>query len=334
MTPFTGVGLHGGFRGDAWFKHRIEIFKNYTLKSLLNQSNRNFIHWFSFRKEEENHPYVKELGDYMKSLNYRFIFTFDGLMYWDDKYTNYGLRTKLKNFLMMARDEWHNGEWHGLANIWKNTWEDKNRTLISRVESSLRKIIQEVGNDYEWVYLTRIDSDDMFHKESIALIQEQKPENRRSLVFKDGYILNIETGEVAEWRPPTNPPFHTIIFPSSIFFDSLSHVEYYRDFKTHEDATRVFTPVVLDMGKYMVSYHGKHISTAWDSPIDKKIHHFVKYGNAEPFKVEPKGYCYTTSGKNISTRWRNRSTFEKNSMIGEEFTDDTTRREILSNFGI
>lgn len=47
--PFTGVGIFGGFRGQEWFAKRIEIFKQYTLKSLLNQTNKNFDCWISFR---------------------------------------------------------------------------------------------------------------------------------------------------------------------------------------------------------------------------------------------------------------------------------------------
>src|SRR3990167_9840934 len=99
-TPFTGVGLHGGFRGNEWFKHRIEIFKNYTLKSMLNQSNKDFIHWFSFRQEELTNQEVFKLDEYLTRLNYPHIFTFDGLMYWDDKFSNYNLKTKIRNFLM------------------------------------------------------------------------------------------------------------------------------------------------------------------------------------------------------------------------------------------
>ena len=84
--PFTGVGLYGGFRGQEWYKDRIEIFKQYTLKSLLNQTERNFVIWLSFRPQEETNPLTAELLNYLKSLDIQYVATFNGLMYIDDKY--------------------------------------------------------------------------------------------------------------------------------------------------------------------------------------------------------------------------------------------------------
>lgn len=325
-TPVTGVGLHGGFRGDAWFKHRLNIFKNYTLKSLLNQSNRDFIHWFSFRPEEQGHPLVVELDLHLSALDYPHIFTYNGLMYWDDKFTNYSPRVMLRNFLMMLWDSWIYKTLPNPLTLLKYTWENKNRTLLQRVGKSLQVIKDRIGSDYDWVYMTRIDSDDMLHRESIALIQKQEPAVRKALVFDKGYILNVLTGQVAEWNPPTNPPFHTIIFPGKDFFSAAFHVHYYGDFRTHEDIPKVFNAVTLD-SQFMVSYHGKHISTAWDSPLPKKAYHKLKYGSTEPFK----GYMYTTSGQNISTHWESRTGHVRNFMIGQEFED---KAEILKQFGL
>lgn len=332
-TPFTGVGLHGGFRGNKWLEHRIGIFKNYTLKSLLNQSNRNFIHWFSFRPEEKDNQFVLGLADYLKQQKYNFIFTFDGLMYWDDKFNTYTLKQRARNFLMIMWDMWIYKELKNPKTIWKYTWENKNETLVQRIANSIQIIASVLSTNYDWIYMTRIDSDDMFHSQVVDLIQNQEPEERKALIFKNGYILNTQTGQVAEWNPPTNPPFHTIIFPKEVFFDAQKHREYYRDFTSHEDIPRVFNCVELDLKGFLVSFHGKHISTAWNSPLPRKAAHLIKYGKVEPFKVEPKPYCYTTSGRNISTRWQSHLRKEKNKMIGKEF-DNSLHRDILKNFGL
>jgi hypothetical protein len=87
----------------------------------------------------------------------------------------------------------------------------------------------------------------------------------------------------------------------------------------------------------MVSFHGKHISTAWDSDILRKAKHLVQHGKTEPYRgeeIEPKGFCYTTSGRNISTRWESRTGHVKNSMIGREFTKKGEKESILAAFGI
>ena len=150
-------------------------------------------------------------------------------------------------------------------------------------------------------------------------------------------IYNVETGQLATWNPPTNPPFHTIIFPAPYFWNPTLYLGYYKDFKSHEDIPRVFNAVTLDMNRYMVSYHGKHISTAYESPLIKKAYHKMKYGRSQPFKgkeIESRGYLYSVSGKNISTRWRARTTKTINPMIGAEFTNELTKEQILKDFGI
>ena len=320
-TPFTGVGLHGGYRGDEWFKHRIEIFKNYTLKSLLNQTNKSFVHWLSFRPEEKNNPIFLELIEYLKTLeDYKFVVTYHNLIYHDDKFTNYTLKTKLKNFLQM----WHDNLKQNPFKLIKFVWENKNDSLLERLTLSLQEIASIIGTEYQWVYLTRIDSDDMFHKDAIDLIQRQDPSYKKALVFDKGYIINIKTGQLADWNPPTNPPFHTIIFTQNSFFHPQSHLDYYGNFESHEDITTEFEATTLDNDKYMVAYQGKHISTDWNTGGAKKIYHNIKF----------KGYCYTSgSGRNISTHWSDVRT-GTHAFIGKEYEDKEFITNVRNDFGV
>ena len=326
-SPFTGVGLHGGFRGNKWYKHRIDIFKKYTLQSFLNQSNKNFVHWFSFRIDEKENPLTKELFNYLISIKYPCIFTFDNLMYWDDKFTKYNLKTAFRNLLMMLWDCWIYKEFKSPGELFVEMWENKNKTLLERLTHSLEKMKGIIigWNKFKWVYLTRIDSDDMFHKDTIKLIKKQNPLESEALVFDKGYIYNTKTGQLADWNPPTNPPFHTLIFPGEVFFNPIQHLKYYKDFKTHEDIPRIFKCKTLDEKDYMVSFHGKHISTGWNSPLPRRIYQQMKY--------KPKGYCCTTSGKNTSTHWHSRTRHIKNFMIGKEYEGEK-KQLILKDFGI
>lgn len=321
--PFTGVGLHGGFRGNAWFRHRIEIFKNHTLRSLANQSNKDFILWLWFRNEEYNNPLIKDLTEAIAKTGLPAVFTFEGLMYHDDKFTKYTLKNKLKNCFQMVWDGYRTGEKKSFKEIWKYTWEDKNKTLLSRLGRALEALPQE---QYDWVYLTRLDSDDMFHEDAVDLIQSAEPAYKKALVFDKGYMYNVETMQLAEWLPPTNPPFHTIIFPGSIFFNPKRHLEYYGEFKSHEDIPLVFDTETLDMYRYCVTAHGKHhISTAWDVPLPKRAYQKLKYA---------KPYCYTTSGRNISTHWQSKLRKRKNFMLGYEFKNEEEKLAILKQFGL
>lgn len=323
---WTGVGLHSGFRGDDWYAHRIEVFKNYTLKSLANQSNKDFAIWCTFRAEERNNPLTQTIREAIEATGVPYVFTFHGLPYIDDKFSNYTLKVKLKNLLQMLWDSYHHERKRSLREMWKHTWEDKNKTLPTRLARTLEALKSELGDDYDWVYVTQIDSDDMFHRDTVDLIQSHAPDHKKALVMDKGYMYNVVTGQLGEWLPPTCPPFSTVIFPANVFFNPQSYLEYYGDFKTHEDISKVFHAETLDMYKYCVTAHGKHhISTSWDVPVAKRVYQTYKY--ARP-------YCYSTSGQNISTYWRSKTLKRKNFMLGKEFTDPKIKREIMSQFGI
>jgi hypothetical protein len=79
-VPFTGLGLFNGYRGDEWFKRRIELFHKYTLKSLLKQTDRDFVIWLQFRPEER---YNKIINDII--IPCKHIMTFGGICIWDDR---------------------------------------------------------------------------------------------------------------------------------------------------------------------------------------------------------------------------------------------------------
>ncbi len=67
-VPFTGLGLYNGFRGNRWLKNRIEIFKQFVIPSLLNQTDQDFILWVSWRREEKNNPIIKEFKQYLENI--------------------------------------------------------------------------------------------------------------------------------------------------------------------------------------------------------------------------------------------------------------------------
>lgn len=233
--PFTGVGTNK-ILTDEWLKDRIEIFKNYTLKSLLNQTNPEFMVWLSFRQEEKDSQLVADLEVYLTQQRVRYICTFNGLIYFDDK------------------------------NV------EANKSLKYRLSLSLAELPQY---ESEKIYLTRIDSDDMFHKEVVQLIQHFKP--AKALTLSLGLVYNKDTNEVAEWNPLTNPPFYTIIFPREVFFNAQKHIDWYEGFKSHEDIARLPHKVLWRGDNrtdrlYMVFTHNPkmHISTSWDHPFKGK----------------------------------------------------------------
>ena len=83
--PVRGVGIKNG--DEDWFWWRREIFRDYTLKSLANQTEKKFCLWLSFRPEDEKNPTTLQIQEDIKKTGISFVCTFDGLMYHDDRNT-------------------------------------------------------------------------------------------------------------------------------------------------------------------------------------------------------------------------------------------------------
>jgi len=239
MVPFTGLG-RPRFRGDDWFKRRVKIFKENTLKSILNQSNPFFTLWLTFREEEAANPITQELWNHIQSYKIPVIFTFGGICFWDDKYP------------------------------------DDN--LLQRLKDTLPELKGTVGKA-KYVYETILASDDMYHQGVVQSIHQQPFEPKRALVHWTGYIRNIETGQMAEWKPTEGhlPPFYTIMYEAEIFLDPKKHFDYLREYTSHEDVEKMFNCVRLPDHKYIVNVHGNNISTSWIgyNPQGKKKHDFI-----------------------------------------------------------
>lgn len=268
--PFRGVGLDQ--RNDEWFKERIEIFKNYTLKSLINQTNKDFTIWCSFRPEDEHNYLTQNLFLDIKEQHERVIFTYDGLMYHDDKFGG-TLVNKLYNTARILRRAWRNKE---LPANPLNLFKDKNKTLSQRLENSLNTLKEKLGTNYETVLLTRIDSDDMFHKDAlwhIRNVYENTVVKPEAITMSGGYIYNQDTKELAEYNPKTNPPFHTLCMAVDVFSFPERHLAFYGNYKSHEDVRREFYSTQIVERLYCVTTHSpkNHISTIWNHPFRGRI---------------------------------------------------------------
>jgi hypothetical protein len=225
--PWTGLGIQE-YKGDAWFKYRIGLFKRFVLPSLVNQTTKDFILWCSFRAEEKNNPLTAELEQAVKESGLKYIFTFDGIMMWDDR-----------------------GVWH-------------NKDLKERMERSLAELKNQLEPS-EWIYKTDLGSDDMFSEEALEEIQKVEPKEKRSTVYFNGYVLDMENIRLAEWNRPTSCSKYTIIYPYETFFNAEKHLEYIKDLKSHEYASEVFDAVRLPDRRYMAGVHRGNISSGWEN---------------------------------------------------------------------
>jgi hypothetical protein len=264
--PFTGVGIPG-YGGDMWLHERILLFLDYTLQSLKHQTIKDFYLWLSFRPEEKGSVYIEALDHALKTSGVKFVMTFDGLMYHDDKFGG-SFTHRLKNVARVIRRAWKAHDWSILKVAHQVFFNTKNKTLKQRLSRSLKKI-RKILPSTKKVYLSRIDSDDMFSQDYLSQVRNLGKKIGTALVVKNGYIYNQSTKELAIWKPQTNPPFHTIIFRNFDFFRRNAHYDIIKDYKSHEDVTKIFTHRFLKDGSYCVLTHSPklHISTTWNHPF-------------------------------------------------------------------
>ena len=233
-VPFTGLGLYGGYRGDTWLRNRIKIFKQFVVPSLLNQSNKNFIVWISWRPEDKNNPIVKDLWESLNKLRgMRFVFTYGGICFWDDKYND------------------------AIAN----------ERLRKALELSLPDLKPYIPEDTECVMMTIQPSDDMYIGRAVEDLQSVEYMNGIVAGYKKGYIMRYDTKEVAEYNPSTTPPFFTIYFSPKIFLDPLTHYEYTGAYRSHEYVGDILKYIEIPARGFVVGTHGENISTQFVHPF-------------------------------------------------------------------
>lgn len=231
-VPFTGLGLHNGYRGHAWLTRRLQVFKSFVLPSLLNQTKQEFILWFSWRPEDRKNPLVAEFKKYLNSVRgISYVFTFGGVCFYDDKFDPQTARQKLLDNLT--------------------------RTLPD---------LQPIVSAADWVYMTIQPSDDLYSSEAYETIQKEEPERGKAIGWRKGYIMDYGTKECALYDPDTIPPFTTFVFPTEVFLDPQAHFDYVGPYESHEFIEKNFSYKELPGRGYCVGTHGSNISTVWNHP--------------------------------------------------------------------
>lgn len=232
-VPFTGLGNFGGHRGSRWLKNRIKIFKQFVIPSLLNQTNKNFILWISWRYEDKDDKIINEFEEWLKTTGLHFFFTYTGVCFWDDKHPDH-----------IARER-----------------------LLTAIHGAMGEILNNIGECDE-VLMTIQPSDDLYYNGMVNEVQRFFQENKNTHVFgyAKGYVIDYLNRRVAEWNPKTTPPFYTIRFPRETFMDPLKHTEYTGPYKSHEFVKDYLPAKYIDHRGFLVGTHGINISTVFDHP--------------------------------------------------------------------
>lgn len=211
-----GTEIKKGAEWIQWTRERIELFRNYCLPSLDNQTNKNFTWLIYF--DEQTPDEFSWIIDELKSRSYvkvRFSKGNDGFM----------------------------------------------NDHISDI-----KLLSE---GTEWIISSRIDNDDVFHKEAIKVIQEAFHLTDEFMIsLTSGYTLNLQTLQMGHYYYP-ECPFISIIEKrekeelKSIFYKSHTHWDQLK--------LRIFdellkknrkTTFIIEQPYWIQLVHGKNVSNS------------------------------------------------------------------------
>lgn len=234
---------------QEWFKFRIGLFKQYTISSLLNQSAKNFTHWITMRPAEESNPLAQDFVEYLNGVDYSHVVSFTGQPYLYRKCNNRDFKERLETGLAAIKP-FYNGE--------------------------------------DYVYLTVIDSDDLYHKDAIAEIQSHPFKDKGALYFRQGYLLNMLTMQLGRYTGGMRcPPFWTIQYPADVFFDVEKYIEYGLTV-VHHDIPLKFDATKLTDFRYAMGVHKTNYATRWNDPaqIDEITDDKIKKDILKDFNVK------------------------------------------------
>ncbi len=205
---FNAMHLHDKRFDPQWIENRISIFREFTMKSLINQSRQDFLVLLRYEEKTEDH-----------------------------------IQQALFKFPQLP------------ANI-----------EFVKEKQFEKRILEYVGNSPEF-FISRIDSDDMYHKSYIELLHEYQPANEHvvALIPQDGYMYDSINHRLAHWSH-YSPPFYTLIYQTSDFLRRIR----YKLIGGHSKIIR-FNHEILPPGNFMVVVHSDNSVTNFNRPQRQEI---------------------------------------------------------------
>lgn len=134
------------------------------------------------------------------------------------------------------------------------------RVLMSKNDQHAPSVSwsKEVPEDVDYVYVTRIDSDDLYGPEALQRANGCHPDSPgrvEASMFRRGYLHDIQTGEVGVYHG-SSTPFHTMMFPRGVFSNPERYAEV--DYGDHSVVNTRYPTKVLPDWQFAVLVHGQN----------------------------------------------------------------------------
>jgi hypothetical protein len=125
-------------------------------------------------------------------------------------------------------------------------------------------------NESDHVYVTRIDSDDLYRADAMQIISDQQPIDRSRIecaMFRWGYLYELKTERVGTYFKHSTP-FHCVMWPADIFCNREKHDEAFCG--DHARVKDAYPTRFLPDWKFCVLVHGDNFSSTFDSLVQKR----------------------------------------------------------------
>jgi hypothetical protein len=204
-TAFNTFGFLEERLTKEWIEKRIDIFMKFTLQSLKNQSNQDFLSLIRYENSTED--YIREtLAKYPElPVNIKFI---------QDSY----FESYLKNY----------------------------------------------AGDSPEIFITRIDSDNLYHKFYIQELRDYSPnESTQILISQDGYVYDCLKQRLAYWFHESTP-FYTLIYKTENYLKGKRY-----KLTSHSKAIKL-RHEILPAGRFIVLIHSDNTLGAFNSSMRRE----------------------------------------------------------------
>lgn len=124
--------------------------------------------------------------------------------------------------------------------------------------------MEKIIKDYKYLYLVRIDSDDMYHKDFIQKLKDFKPKkDTKVLIAQQGYVYNVNTNDLGIWFYKS-PPFYTLIYETDKFLKGYRY-----EIHGHRSAIDLQHELIPG-NNYVVIIHGENTVSRFNSSFTKE----------------------------------------------------------------
>lgn len=121
------------------------------------------------------------------------------------------------------------------------------------------KVIKNLISDYEYLYMVRLDSDDMYHPSFVQQLIDFNDNSVQCIINQEGYVYDINSDKLGLWYSPS-PPFYTLVYNAEEYLNGYRHkIE-----GGHLGAINL-EHKVLQKGNFMVIIHGGNTSTTFSN---------------------------------------------------------------------